>query len=364
MVMAKDELAKRLIERIGQTVLTCPTTACFDGLPEAPDRVKVGSALKYFGDGFQASKVIGGERYWRIPVMEGEFLVAGDVRHGEVHGRRELPHPGTQMRTGHWRRPRRPWTACTACRASSFRSPAGWSGAGARSAASAPRQHDRIDQRRVLPHASRRDRDGAARHGEFGARDRGQRPRCRCRSARRCAPASTPPACTAWWRSPRATTAGSSVPITSSCGRSWAGTAMSGLRLTPRPTAPRGLDFGAVLDEDWTAQSALSIVAPAVRSARGECVVPSDDLFTIAGTPDGTLDARGRPRRGPERVGAGLSEGRADRGCCGDRAGPMTGGQLEMSAMRASTGEGCAGLLRPGQHGHRPARGTRAEARA
>ncbi|HEY7637892.1 MAG TPA: formylmethanofuran--tetrahydromethanopterin N-formyltransferase [Gemmatimonadales bacterium] len=75
MTMSKDDMPKRLIERIGQTVLTCPTTACYDGLPEAPDRVGVGSALRFFGDGFQASKVIGGERFWRIPVMEGEFLV-------------------------------------------------------------------------------------------------------------------------------------------------------------------------------------------------------------------------------------------------------------------------------------------------
>ncbi len=75
MTMSKDDMPKRLIERIGQTVLTCPTTACYDGLPNAPDRVGVGSALRFFGDGFQASKVIGGERFWRIPVMEGEFLV-------------------------------------------------------------------------------------------------------------------------------------------------------------------------------------------------------------------------------------------------------------------------------------------------
>jgi formylmethanofuran--tetrahydromethanopterin N-formyltransferase len=75
MTMGKDDLGKRLIERIGQTVLTCPTTACYDGLPEAPDRVGVGSALRFFGDGFQISKVIAGERFWRIPVMEGEFLV-------------------------------------------------------------------------------------------------------------------------------------------------------------------------------------------------------------------------------------------------------------------------------------------------
>jgi formylmethanofuran--tetrahydromethanopterin N-formyltransferase len=75
MTMSKDDMAKRLIERVGQTVLTCPTTACYDGLPAAPDRVGVGSALRFFGDGFQASKLIGGERFWRIPVMEGEFLV-------------------------------------------------------------------------------------------------------------------------------------------------------------------------------------------------------------------------------------------------------------------------------------------------
>ena len=75
MTMSKDDLAKRLVERVGQTVLTCPTTACFDGLPEAPDRVGVGSVLRFFGDGFQSSKLLGGERFWRIPVMEGEFLI-------------------------------------------------------------------------------------------------------------------------------------------------------------------------------------------------------------------------------------------------------------------------------------------------
>jgi formylmethanofuran--tetrahydromethanopterin N-formyltransferase len=75
MTMGKDDLPKRLVERVGQTVLTCPTTACYDGLPDAPDRVGVGSALRFFGDGFQSSKVVGGERLWRVPVMEGEFVV-------------------------------------------------------------------------------------------------------------------------------------------------------------------------------------------------------------------------------------------------------------------------------------------------
>ena len=68
-------LEKRLVERVGQTVLTCPTTACFDGLPEASDRVIVGGMLRHFGDKFQSSKFLNGKRYWRIPVMEGEFLV-------------------------------------------------------------------------------------------------------------------------------------------------------------------------------------------------------------------------------------------------------------------------------------------------
>jgi formylmethanofuran--tetrahydromethanopterin N-formyltransferase len=70
-----DGLGGRLVDRVGQTVLTCPTTACFDGLPQAAERVKVGGALRHFGDRFQSSKFLDGRRYWRIPVMEGEFLV-------------------------------------------------------------------------------------------------------------------------------------------------------------------------------------------------------------------------------------------------------------------------------------------------
>jgi len=70
-----DGLGKRLLERVGQTVLTCPTTACYDGLPDAADRLSVGGTLRYFGDRYQSSKVLDGRRFWRIPVMEGEFLV-------------------------------------------------------------------------------------------------------------------------------------------------------------------------------------------------------------------------------------------------------------------------------------------------
>jgi formylmethanofuran--tetrahydromethanopterin N-formyltransferase len=73
--MDTTSLGTRLTERIGQTVLTCVTTSCFDGLPDLTDRVPAGRALRVFGDNYQSSKVIGGNRFWRIPVMEGEFLV-------------------------------------------------------------------------------------------------------------------------------------------------------------------------------------------------------------------------------------------------------------------------------------------------
>lgn len=67
-------VGKRLVERIGQCVMTCPTTACYNGLT-AEESVMVGGALRFFGDGYQASKLLDGRRYWRVPVMDGEFLV-------------------------------------------------------------------------------------------------------------------------------------------------------------------------------------------------------------------------------------------------------------------------------------------------
>ena len=72
--MDAEGLGKRLVERIGQTVMTCPTTACFNGL-EAEKRVSVGGKLRFFGDGYQIAKRLDGKRTWRVPVMDGEFLV-------------------------------------------------------------------------------------------------------------------------------------------------------------------------------------------------------------------------------------------------------------------------------------------------
>ena len=77
--MDADGLGKRLMERVGQCVMTCPTTACFNGL-ESDTTAIVGGQLRYFGDGYQSSKVLGEQRLWRIPVMDGEFVV--DERFG------------------------------------------------------------------------------------------------------------------------------------------------------------------------------------------------------------------------------------------------------------------------------------------
>jgi formylmethanofuran--tetrahydromethanopterin N-formyltransferase len=74
--MSSKDLQKQLERRAGQCVLTCPTTAAYGGIPPeaAYDWLGLGRALRYFGDGFQISKLIGGKRFWRIPVMEGEFV--------------------------------------------------------------------------------------------------------------------------------------------------------------------------------------------------------------------------------------------------------------------------------------------------
>jgi len=67
------ELAKQVERRVGQCVLTCPTTAIFAGLDEG-EPIALGKNLRFFGDGWQISKQIGNVRYWRVPVMDGEFV--------------------------------------------------------------------------------------------------------------------------------------------------------------------------------------------------------------------------------------------------------------------------------------------------
>jgi len=90
--MSGKELAKQIERRMGQCVLTCPTTAMYAGIPVSPqppegalaglgrpgagpgEAVALGKNLRFFGDGWQISKLIDGVRYWRVPVMDGEFV--------------------------------------------------------------------------------------------------------------------------------------------------------------------------------------------------------------------------------------------------------------------------------------------------
>lgn len=72
------ELAKQVERRVGQCVLTSPTSAAFAGINEG-EPIALGKNLRFFGDGFQSSKFIDGRRYWRVPVMDGEFVVEETV---------------------------------------------------------------------------------------------------------------------------------------------------------------------------------------------------------------------------------------------------------------------------------------------
>ena len=72
--VSRSGLESQLISRVGQSIMTCPTTACYNGLDDG-EQVDVGGKLKFFGDSYQSSKMLGNRRFWRIPVMDGEFLV-------------------------------------------------------------------------------------------------------------------------------------------------------------------------------------------------------------------------------------------------------------------------------------------------
>jgi len=71
--MSKKQLIEQVSKRVGQSVMTTPTSACFAG-SHGDDQIPLGKRLRYFGDGYQISKKVNGVRYWRIPVMHGEFV--------------------------------------------------------------------------------------------------------------------------------------------------------------------------------------------------------------------------------------------------------------------------------------------------
>lgn len=79
---SKGKLSESMLNRLGQTVLTCPSTAVYNGLPaeQADEMLDIGKSIRFFGDGYQVKMRMGDgwqnrQRFWRIPVMEGEFLI-------------------------------------------------------------------------------------------------------------------------------------------------------------------------------------------------------------------------------------------------------------------------------------------------
>ena len=94
-------LASVAPDRVGQCVMTCPTTALYDGLTDGEKRIALGKTIRYFGDGFQKSKLIAGRRFWRIPVMDGEFLVESMVHVAKPEVGNHLGRPTSHHRRQH-----------------------------------------------------------------------------------------------------------------------------------------------------------------------------------------------------------------------------------------------------------------------
>jgi formylmethanofuran--tetrahydromethanopterin N-formyltransferase len=69
------ELKNQMILRIGQCIMTCPSASAFNAMLNAKRTLKVGRSIRLFGDGFQRKGLVGKRKVWRIPVMEGEFIV-------------------------------------------------------------------------------------------------------------------------------------------------------------------------------------------------------------------------------------------------------------------------------------------------
>jgi len=83
--MSAKDLEKQLERRVGQCILTSPSSAVYAGMDGAKT-INLGRNVRFFGDGFQISKLIGERRYWRIPVMDGEFVCEERTAYGDAVG--------------------------------------------------------------------------------------------------------------------------------------------------------------------------------------------------------------------------------------------------------------------------------------
>ncbi len=79
---SKKKLKEQVVERLAECVLTAPTTAVFNGITDAEEKIAV--KLHFFGDGYEYQKEVGGRKCWVIPIMEGEYI--GEEEFGIVKG--------------------------------------------------------------------------------------------------------------------------------------------------------------------------------------------------------------------------------------------------------------------------------------
>ena len=114
--------------------MTCPTTAVYDGLESGEERIALGKHLRFFGDGYQKSKLVGGRRYWRIPVMDGEFLIEDQLFVGKGVGGGNIILQAETLTVALAAARRASGGRGAAARASSLRFRAAWPAAAAKSA--------------------------------------------------------------------------------------------------------------------------------------------------------------------------------------------------------------------------------------
>lgn len=77
-------LEDQVLKRIGQCVLTAPTTAVWNGLPDAEKQFDTGFKMKFFADGYESEIEVGGRKAYAIPMMEGDFIIEHGI--GAVDG--------------------------------------------------------------------------------------------------------------------------------------------------------------------------------------------------------------------------------------------------------------------------------------
>jgi len=79
---SKKKLKEQVVERLAECGLTAPTTAVFNGITDAEEKIPV--KLHFFGDGYEYQKEVGGRKCWVIPIMNGEYV--GEEEFGIVKG--------------------------------------------------------------------------------------------------------------------------------------------------------------------------------------------------------------------------------------------------------------------------------------